>query len=166
METTLLRELHRIQRLSLGELQAEWSRLYGGEPCRSRNRTYLVKRLCWRVQELALGGLSDRARARIDDLAPDSFTRSKTPRHALDAAVTTNESSSACVPKRDSRLPTPGTVLTRQYHGREIRVLTLENGFEWDGRHFHSLSALARAVTGARWNGWLFFGLTQRSTKS
>jgi hypothetical protein len=56
--------------------------------------------------------------------------------------------------------------LTRQYHGREIRVLTLDDGFEWDGQHFRSLSAVARAITGAKWNGRLFFNLTTRKRKS
>ena len=164
METTLLRELQRIQRLSVSELQAEWSKLYDGETCRSRNRTYLVKRLCWKLQESRLGGLSDRAKARIDELAPDIFARTRTPREALDAAVAANRPKRD--PKRDPRLPVPGSVLTRQYHGREIRVLTLDDGFEWDDRHFRSLSAVARAITGARWNGKLFFNLTTRKRKS
>ncbi len=169
METTLLRELHRIQRLSVSELQTEWSRLYDGETCRSRNRKFLVKRICWRVQELALGGLSDRVRARIDELCPDTFTLSRTPREALDAAVATNQQPGAETDsrsRRDPRLPSPGSVLTRQYHGSEIRVLTLDDGFEWDGRHFSSLSAVARAITGAKWNGRLFFNLTTRKRKS
>ena len=168
METTLLRELHRIQRLSVSELQAEWSKLYDGESCRSRNRAYLVKRLCWRLQELAHGGLSDHAKARIEAMAPDTLTRSRTPREALDAAVAANQLQRADPtpgPKRDSRLPVPGSVLTRQYHGREIRVLTLDDGFEWDGRHFRSLSAVAKAITHQKWNGRLFFGLSKRTRK-
>ncbi len=166
METTLLRELHRIRRLSVAELQAEWSRLYNGEACRSRNRTYLVKRLCWRIQELTHGGLSDRARARIDELAPDTFTRDRTPREALDAAVAANSPKPTPGPKRDPQLPAPGSVLTRQYHDREIRVLTLDDGFEWNHQHFSSLSAVARAITGAKWNGRLFFNLTTRKRNS
>ncbi len=166
METTLLRELQRIQRLSVSELQVEWSKLHDGEACRSRNRTYLVKRLCWRVQELQLGGLSDRAKTRIDELASDAFTRTRTPREALDAAVAANQPNPAPGPKRDPRLPAPGSVLTRQYHGREIRVLTLDDGFEWNRQHFGSLSAVARAVTGSKWNGRLFFGLTERKRGS
>ncbi len=165
METTMLRELQRIQRLSVGELQAEWSKLYGGEPCRSRNRTYLVKRLCWRVQELAHGGLSDGARARIDQLAPDPFTRSRTPREALDAAAA-NKAKPAPGPKRDPRLPAPGTLITRTYRGRELHLLVLDDGFELGGQHYRSLSEAARAVTGSKWNGRLFWGLTQRRRKS
>ena len=63
-------------------------------------------------------------------------------------------------------MPSPGTVLSREYHGREIRVVTLPDGFEWDGQHYGSLSAVARAVTGSKWNGRLFFGLTTRKRKS
>ncbi len=169
MEKTLLRELHRIQRLSVSELQIEWSTLHNGEECRSRNRAYLVKRLCWRVQELAHGGLSAHAKEKIDQLAPDIFARTRTPREALDAAVAANQRAvveTDSRSRRDPRLPSPGSVLTRQYHGREIRVLTLDDGFEWNGQHFRSLSAVARAVTGAKWNGRLFFNLTTRKRKS
>ena len=165
METTLLRELQRIQRLSVNELQAEWSRLYNGEACRSRNRTFLVKRLCWRVQELVHGGLSGAAKARIDELCPATFTRTRTPREGLDAAVVANKESAARS-KRDPRLPSPSTVITRTYRGRELRLLVLEDGFELDGVHYRSLSEAARAVTGSRWNGRLFFGLTERKRRS
>ena len=166
METTLLREIQRIQRLSVSELQVEWSRLHNGEACRSRNRSYLVKRLCWRLQELQLGGLSVNAKAKIDQLAPDIFARARKPREALDAAVAANQPERTPVAKRDPRLPAPGTVLTRQYRGRELRLAVLDDGFELDGAHYRSLSEAARAVTGSRWNGPLFWQLTQRKRKS
>ena len=167
MGTTLLCELHRIQRLSVSELQVEWSRLYNGEACRSRNRTYLVKRLCWKLQELRHGGLTDRARARIDGLAPDTFTRARTPREALDAAVAANQPKADPIPgpKRDPRLPVVGSVITRTYRGRELRLLVLEDGFELDGVHYRSLSEAARAATGSRWGGPLFWGLVARKRK-
>jgi len=60
---------------------------------------------------------------------------------------------------RDARLPMPGSVLRRNYQGREILVRVLEGGFEFEGRRYRSLSAIAKAVTGAHWNGMLFFGL-------
>ncbi len=168
METTLLRELQRIQRLSVSELQVEWSKLYDGEACRLRNRTHLVKRLCWRIQELTHGGLSDCARTRIDEFAPDTFTRDRTPREALDAATIATQPKADPVsgPKRDPRLPSPGTVITRSYRGRELRLLVLDDGFELDGCHYRSLSEAARAVTGSKWNGRLFFGLTERKRGS
>ncbi|HEY7334348.1 MAG TPA: DUF2924 domain-containing protein, partial [Bryobacteraceae bacterium] len=64
--------------------------------------------------------------------------------------------------RRDSRLPAPGTVLTRQFENRRIVVTVLENGFEYQSRRYRSLSAIAREVTGTRWNGLLFFGLLER----
>ena len=167
MEATLLRELHRIQRLSVSELRAEWARLYNGEVCRSRNKTYLAKRLCWRLQEMRLGGLSDRTKAKIDELVPDSLARARTPREALDAAVAANKATVDPVPgaKRDPRLPSTGAVISRVYRGRELQLLVLDDGFELDGQHYQSLSEAARAVTGSKWNGRLFWGLTERKRK-
>lgn len=167
--TTLLRELQRIQRLSVNELRLEWSKLFDGEPCRSRNRSFLVKRLCWRTQELRHGGLSDRAKIRIAELATDTWARSRTPREALQDATAANVKSiteETLRPKRDPRLPSPGTVITRQYKGRELRLTVHEDHFELDGQSFGSLSEAARHVTGSRWNGRLFWGLTQRRRKS
>jgi hypothetical protein len=69
-------------------------------------------------------------------------------------------------PVRDPRLPKPGTVLSRPYRGHDIRVSVLEKGFEHAGRPYRSLSAIAREVTGQRWNGLLFFGLTKRDRKA
>jgi len=78
MKKSMLREIHAIQQMSVGELRDKWRQLYDGEESRSRNRAYLVKRLCWRLQELEYGGLSDRAKAKIEELAPDGFVRART----------------------------------------------------------------------------------------
>jgi Protein of unknown function (DUF2924) len=156
MESTLLSEINRLRSMSVAELRVCWRELYG-EESRSNNRDFLWRRLAWRLQERRLGGLSDRARQRLEQLAPDGFIRARTPSVAVDVANPVPASK-----PRDVRLPSPGTVLTRQYRGREIRVVTLADGFEWDGQRYGSLSEVARAVTGARWNGRLFFGLTER----
>jgi hypothetical protein len=63
---------------------------------------------------------------------------------------------------KDRRLPAIGTVLTRSYGDQKVVVKVLKNGFEYQGRHYKSLSAIAREATGTRWNGLLFFGLTKR----
>ena len=164
MDKSMLGEINRLRQMSVGALRDEWFRLYG-EPTASRNRDYLWRRLAWRVQELALGGLSDRARTRIAELAPDAFIRACPPRDFQPPAETSAAKVTETRPVRDPRLPTAGTILSRQYHGREIRVLTLEDGFEWDGRRYGSLSEVARVITGQHWNGRLFFGLTQRSRR-
>ena len=160
MDKSILSQISALQRKSVSDLQAEWLRLYG-EPTRSRNRDYLWKRLAWRVQELAHGGLSDASQQRIDDLASDGFVRARTPRSAASDIAATAPAKDP-PERRNPKLPTPGTVFARKYFSREIRVVTLDDGFEWDGRRYGSLSAVARAVTGSRWNGRLFFGLTKR----
>ena len=163
MEKSMLGEINRLRQMTVAELREEWERLHG-EPTRSGNRDYLWRRLAWRVQELAHGGLSDRAKARNEELATEGFQRART--RSVAALDADREAHAKREPKvtriRDSRRPTPGTVLTRQYHGQEIRVVTIEDGFEWEGQRYGSLSAVAKAVTGQKWNGWLFFGLTQR----
>ncbi len=164
MSRTILAEIQALQQMTVGELRERWLELYG-EPTRSRNRVYLWKRLAWRVQELEYGGLSDVARERIEALAPASFTRARTPRSAIPEADDDRHRGSRPSPVRHPKRPTPGTVLSRLYHGREIRVVTLDDGFEWEGRVFGSLSAVAFAVTGQKWNGRLFFGLTERKRR-
>ena len=99
---------------------------------------------------------------RLDQLGQDAFNRATSRRQCTHEA-----DPPAPLPKvtriRDSRRMAPGTVLTRQYHGQEIRVVALDDGkFEHDGQVFTSLSAVAKAVTGQKWNGRLFFGLTKR----
>ena len=161
METSVIRQIHRLRQMSVGELQIEWQKLCG-EATRSRNRDYLWKRLAWRVQELAHGGLSESAQRRIEQLAPDAFTRARTPNqraHVADPAPAEKPQRSV----RDPRLPVVGSVITKTYKGRELRVVVREDGFEHDGQMFGSLTALAKQVTGSRSiNGKLFLGLTER----
>src|SRR5215470_13984487 len=103
--------------MPVAELRLEWRRLYG-EETRSRNRDYLWKRLAWRVQELAYGGLDEATKQRLAELAPEGFVRARRP-----SGFDPDKLISTPAPRRDDRLPTPGTVLTRQWHGAEIRVL-------------------------------------------
>ena len=161
-QKSIVAEITRFRKMSVGELREKWIELYG-EPSRSRNREYLFKRCCWRLQEIRLGGLEPETKARLDQLADEhpTFTRARRP-NGFDPDRLVNTTSPPVTTKRDPRLPTPGTVLTRQWHGSEIRVLVRDDGFEHDGAIHGSLSALARAVTGQRWNGKLFFGLTAR----
>ncbi len=161
MESSVIQQIHRLRQMTVGELRIEWEKLHG-EPTRSRNRDYLWRRLAWRVQELEHGGLSDHTKARIDELAPDAFTPARTPSQPTHMASEPVPATTQTSSRRDPRLPSPGTILLREYHGKQIRVLATEDGFEYDRRHFRSLSAVARAVTGQKWNGRLFFGLTKR----
>ena len=161
MESSVIRQIHRLRQMTVGDLRLEWMKLYG-ESTRSRNRDYLWKRLAWRVQELANGGLSDDARKRINDLDAEGFIRARTPTQAV-AALDPQPSPR---PRRDQRLPTSGTVLVRQYRGRELRLVVHDDHFELNGQSFRSLSEAACHVTGSRWNGRLFWGLSQRKRKA
>ena len=152
VQAGVIAQIEALRGMTVGQLRLKWRQLYG-EDTRSGNRDYLWRRLAWRVQELAYGGLSERAQARIKELG-EELRMLPSRRWQVPAAQSQG-------PVRDRRIPKPGVVLSRRYHGQEIRVTVLDDGFEWNGRRFKSLSALAREVTGQRWNGLLFFGLTK-----
>src|SRR5713101_5878369 len=157
-----------LQKMTVAQLREKWKELYGGEETRSFNRVYLWRRLAWRVQELAYGGLSERAKARVAELNVGDDLRFLPPRgwNPLEKVAPTRTSRHRAGLVRDPRLPSPGSVITRQYHGQEIHVTVLEKGFEWEGRPYRSLSAVARDVCGQRWNGFLFFQLATRRRKA
>ena len=150
MEPNLTQELAALRRLAPRELRARYSELFGEQPS-TKNKGWLLKRLAWRLQALAEGDLSQRARQRAAELANDADLRSTAPRPARGAAAALPR------PPADSRLPAPGTVLTRPYKGALLQVRVLPAGFEYDGLAYRSLSAVARAITGSHCNGFLFF---------
>lgn len=141
-----------LQSLSTAELAAEYEGLYHRKP-RYRHPAWLRKRVAFKLQENAYGGLSRAARAELSRLAADL----ELPQAATQGRVAHHS------PKRSNGQPRPGTVLQREWRGQQVRVEVLADGFSWDGNHYGSLSAVARAVTGTRWNGRLFFGLTGRA---
>ncbi len=133
-----------------------------GEEPRSYHKTWLWRRLAWAIQAKEFGGLSARAKARLEELAVDAEAWMPLGKQAFQS-----ERGAAPVPKsRDPRLPTPGTVLTRPYRGRTIAVTVLDGGFEYEGRRYKSLSAVAKAITGSHWNGLGFFGLAKAIEKA
>lgn len=159
----MTRELAALERLTVGELQRRYAEVCG-ESTASRHRQYLVRRIAWRMQAGAEGGLSERALQRAAGLAdpadarvtpprPPSTTR--TARISQEAART----SEAVAHPSDPRLPPVGAALRREYRGRTITVAVLANGFEYEGERFQSLSAVAKAITGSHINGFRFFGL-------
>ena len=161
MNTATFKEIRELSRMTVGELRAKYLEVFG-EESRSRHKEFLRKRIGWRLQALAEGDLSERARRRADELANDADLRMRTPRDParLGSAEVMARTTKSCISSsRDSRLPLPGTLLVREYQDRDIVVKVLESGFEFNDRRYKSLSAIAREVTGSRWNGFLFFGL-------
>ena len=166
METTVIGQIAALKRMSVRELQTEWERMFG-QPARSNNRTHLWRKLAWELQARAHGGLSDRASARIDELAPDVLDCTMRATRANPATGDGDVAIRPAAPRRvrDPRLPSPSTIIVKNYKGRELRLVVHEDHFELDGQSFNSLSQAARHVTGSHWNGRLFWGLTERKRK-
>jgi Protein of unknown function (DUF2924) len=162
MPLNLTHEVAALDRLGVADLRLRFAALFG-EPTRAGNKTWLIKRLAWRLQALAEGDLSERARRRAAELAQDADLRLTPPRPGTAAARRSTVDPPPPPPRpHDPRLPPVGTVLTRVYKGRTLHVTILSHGFECDGTVYTSLSATAKAVTGSHCNGFLFFGLPGR----
>ncbi len=123
------------------DLKAQWRELFDSEPP-PFNRRYLESRLAYRIQELAYGGLKPETVRRLERLGEE-----------LDGG---NRKKSRI---RADMMPIVGTRLIREWQEIEHVVTVTTDGFDWQGRPYTSLSAIARAITGTRWNGWVFFGL-------
>jgi hypothetical protein len=117
----------------------------------------LIKRIVWRLQALAEGDLSERARKRAAELANDADLRLKPSKSA--PVVSSNHASAPSSQQPDNRLPPAGQTLRRLYKGRIVHVRILPKGFEFEGMVHQSLSAVAKAITGSHTNGYLFFQL-------
>jgi DUF2924 family protein len=159
MELNILHEIAALQRLSIGQLRQRFADVFG-EATRAGNRTWLVKRIAWRLQALAEGDLSERARQRAAELAQDADLRLNAP--SSKASTVKPEPVNAPTPISipapiDARLPPPGTILTRPYKGQQLHVQVLTEGFAYAGTVFPSLSAVAKAITGSHCNGYHFF---------
>jgi hypothetical protein len=162
-------QLAALRAMTVGQLRERYREVFG-EPTRSRNKDFLRKKVAWRIQELAEGGLSDHARTRIEELAAHVPVRWRSSGNGAAQPAATTEPAEASAPfvpgARDPRLPEPGTVLVREHGGVEHRVTVLADGFEYGGQRYESLSKVARAISGTNWNGYLFFSLQRRTRKA
>ena len=160
MNTAVLREMESLRRASLAELRKKYQEVFQ-EETRCTHREHLFRRIAWRLQALAEGDLSERARGRAHQIAQDSDLRINAPRDFFtvggERVQTTGDQNRR---QQDRRLPLPGALLTRKWKGRTIVVEVLAKGFRYENRSYSSLSAIATALTGTRWNGLAFFGLT------
>jgi hypothetical protein len=157
--TSVLKQIEQLRRMTVTELRKQYLDAFG-EESRSYHKEFLFRKIAWRIQAKAEGGLSERARRRALEIANDADLRVTAPRQSTsnpDAANRTVVGTIELSP--DRRMPLPGTLLTRQHQGKTVAVKVLDDGFEHDGRRYRSLSAIASEVTGTRWNGYAFFGL-------
>jgi hypothetical protein len=161
MQLNMTHEMAVLRRLNNRELYSKFAELYGSDARTSKNRVWLIRRIAWRMQALAEGDLSERARQRVAELANDADLRLAPPRMQSAAPPPQQRTKRNSAPRASSpnRLRT-GTVLARLYKGEAIHVTVLDHGFAFDGRVYSSLSAVAKAITGSHCSGYRFFGLT------
>jgi hypothetical protein len=167
MATDVAKELAALQRMSVAALREKYAEVFG-EATTTGNRTWLLRRIAWRIQANVEGDLSERAKARAAELARDADLRITAPREkpaVLPLVRGGTRTGTLPQEKHDDRLPPPGTVLTRKYKGDTVQVKILASDFEYAGAVYGSLSAVAKAVTGSHCNGFLFFGLTKGGNK-
>jgi hypothetical protein len=143
--TSILKQVTALPDMSLAELKVMWKELYDQQPPAHR-KPYLVRRLAYRIQELAFGGLTEATEKRLDTIGQGKDDP---------------QSKGNAGGKRRKKVNTPGSGarLVREWNGKEYVVMVLDNGFEYQGQTFKSLSAIAREITGTQWSGPVFFGL-------
>ncbi len=154
----IAREVTLMEGMTVDQLRTKYAEVFG-EPCRSRHKQWLVKRIAWRMQANEEGDLSERARRRATELANDADLRMTPPREPKATAGAEERTKTVSTNVRAATALLPGTVLTREYKGQTVRVSVLADGFECHGQRYTSLTAVAKAVTGKHWNGHHFFGL-------
>jgi hypothetical protein len=163
MDPSIGRAIEELRALNVAALKIRYRKLFG-EESRSSNKQFLFRRIAWQLQANSEGDLSERARRRAAEIADDADLRTRAPTGFR--VDTSPEGISGLLDRsraqKDWRLPAPGSLLARRHEGRDIVVKVLDDGFEYQSRRYRSLSAIAREVTGTRWNGLLFFGLAER----
>jgi hypothetical protein len=135
--TSVLAQIAALKHLSREEMLARWRELFGTEPP-GFGPDLLRRRLAYRIQEVAYGGISAETRERLREIDANA----QRPQKAKDPAI-----------------PIAGTVLIKEWGGHRHEVTILQDGFQYRGQKHQSLSAIARAITGTNWNGLRFFGL-------
>jgi len=161
MTNTIASEIDALQRMTTNELLERYAELHG-QPSRTRHRTYLIRKIAWRIQANAEGDLSERARKRAAELADDADIRVMAPKALVCPPQPEQAPPATRQMQSDPRLPEPGSAIVREYKGRTIRVVVLEDdqGFEYDGERYRTLSAVAKKITGSHINGFRFFRLS------
>ena len=151
------KEIDELRRMTVGQLRQKYFQVFG-EESRSNHKQFLFRRIAWRIQALAEGGLSERARRRALEIANDADLRIRAPKTGtlMDPKLSVVRRVRGAL---DPRLPPPGCYLEREYDGRRVTVRVLTKGFEFAGNIYGSLSAVAQEATGTKWNGFVFFNL-------
>ncbi len=150
MTESITSQVAKLQKMTVFELRSEWEKVFGKTTKQTR-RSYLWKRLARKLQEDQLPKLT------ADEEAEITLRQSLTNRNPPDQRPANKQTRKS----KESRTPPPGSIISKNYKGRELVVKVLKKGFEYDGQVFRSLSAITREITGTTWNGFTFFGLNK-----
>lgn len=150
-----LTEIMELKEKSLDELKTKYEELFPGQQASSNNKIFLWRKIAYRIQELEYGGISTETQSKIQQLI-QQFDPINNKSLRPDATIENQPKKNLI---RDKRLPIPGTVIIKEYKGIKLEVKILESGFEYHNKIYKSLTAIAKEVTGAHWNGYLFFNL-------
>lgn len=157
------KQLAALERMTPAQLREKYLEVTG-DAARSNNKDWLRKRIAWRIQATIEGDLSERARRRADELANDADLRLKAPatlKLVVEPVPAPRQVRTSLPHKSNSQLPPVGTVITRDYRGKKIKITVRANGIEYEGELYSTLSAVAKAITGTHTSGFLFFKLGQ-----
>ena len=156
MKEAIYTKIADLKHKTIPELQKEFEALFDGQKASSDNKVYLIRRIAYRLQELEYGGLSQKAQNRLKELVAlyDPVNNK-----AIRPKVSVETQARTKTRGRDTRLPIPGTMITKDYRGKKHQVKILEKGFEYEGKIYKHLTAIADKITGAHWNGYNFFNL-------
>jgi hypothetical protein len=159
MDLNVGKEVAAMKRMTVNELRARYADAFG-ENTNARHKEWLVRRIAWRMQAMAEGDLSERARQRAAELANDADLRTTAPKPPKLAPAPADRIKTTTIRVAPgNRLPLPGHDLMREYKGQTVVVRVLEKGFEFEGEVYKSLSAVAKKITGTHCNGYFFFRL-------
>jgi hypothetical protein len=156
-------DLDRLAKMQPAELHQLHRRIFGTDVA-SGNPEQARRRIAWHIQAERLGGLPESARQHALGISRESGLRIRAgagARYGKSQTALPHATVSQLLSDHDSRLPMPGSVIVKEYRGRTILVQVLGARFEYNGRRFDSLSAIAQEITGTKWNGFAFFGLAK-----
>jgi len=156
MSENTISKIMALKEISLDELEKKYEEVFDGKKAPSNNKVYLWRKIAYRIQELEYGSISQETQNKIQE-----FIQKYDPvnNKALRPESASPEHSKKGKFSRDKRLPIPGTVITKEYKGIALQVKVAESGFEYNNKIYKSLTAIAKEITGAHWNGYLFFNL-------